>query len=317
VGADRQYPSVYGSPDTYQPTTRTTRTLGGFATGFIGRIEDRSFVALEPMRASGSGVRVMTDASTNGVAADFDFILDESGAPLRVRLGGDDDSGAFIDDGTFAAIDRQVSASTFRGVGGSELSSFVTARPEHLGGLLPAGVSLCECRHAAWGFLSTRLEEANEDRVQAIHVPVVLGEIAQPAQFSANRSATFSGHAFGTVVRNRPAYATSTKYTAIGAFSLAVAFSPGQVSVTSASLTNFDGGGSLSLTAPTPPQTAPNYSFAMSGTVPGVAGTVSAAAQGTFVGPGAPPATTIGRIGGAGANYQFEVGYVAERPGAS
>ena len=311
------YPIAFGAQTTYAPAGRTTRALGGFAAGFLRKTVGGAYQGAESIRASGSGVAVATDAGTNRASANFDFTLGVSGAPLNIRLGGvDDGSSAFIDDSLFAAIDRQDSGSTYRGAGGfQEHSSFVTVGPENFTDVLPAGVSFCACRHAAWGFLTARLEAANGDRVQTFNAPVVLGEIAQPAQFAAAQSATYAGHAFGSVIRGSSADATAPGYTAIGAFSLGVTFAPGQVSVTSASLTSFDGG-SLSLVAPTGPQAAPNYTFAMAGSVPGVPGTVTAAGQGTFVGPGTPPGTTIGRIGGVGQNYQFELGYVAERPGA-
>ena len=319
VGASQPafFPNIYGSSVPFAPQTRTTRTLNGFATGVIANFNSAgTFTGLgDFLNFLHSDVVIATNAETNRVDVAFDLTTN-SESSLDFRLGGvsDDGSSAFIDDHLFAAIDRPTSATLVSGFGlASERSILLTAEAMNLVDALPPGVTLCTCEHTTWGFLSARLQTPTGSRLEVLNAPFAAGEIAVASQYNVTQSALYSGHVFGNVTRG--VGVNERTYTAFGNISLSADFTPGMVNITNVQVTNFDGGSlSGSGSGPVAAPGNPGYTFFLSGDIPG-AGTVFAGGRGSFVGPGAPPAATVGVINGTpeGGGYSMNVGYVAQR----
>lgn len=317
------FPNVYATSTSYTPQTRSTRTLNGFVAGAFGNFDSSgAFTGFGEFRNfTPSETTIATDAATNRVDVMITAATGEESS-IDFNLGGASEAGssAFIDDRLFAAIDRPMPASLLAGFGvASEASTLVTSDAMDLIGALPDGVSLCECRHATWGFLSSRLERADGSRIEVLNAPVVAGQLVDAARYNVTQTASYAGNVFGTVVRGSGPSATS--YTAFGNIQLGASFTPGNVSIGSVSVTNFDGG-SLSGSGVGSANVNNDFTYQFSLTsndIPG-AGNVTAVGRGTFVGPSASPTTapltTIGSISGdngVAQSYQLQLGYVAEQ----
>ncbi|MSP51554.1 MAG: hypothetical protein EXQ91_04060 [Alphaproteobacteria bacterium] len=80
--------------------------------------------------------------------------------------------------------------------------------------MLPTGVSFCQCRYLQWGFFGYSYGQGGNVRREDANLGVfVAGPLPMPSDIPTTGTATFTGHAIGTVSVN------SGTYVAAGGFS--------------------------------------------------------------------------------------------------
>ena len=219
---------------------RTTISMAGFAAGFseefVGtktpnNICDGSHICLfKSSSGSSSGsVSLTTDATKN--LANTTVVVDfpQLGAVADTALAFGDVAGfvdgrsAFIDDRLIAMVETKNTAA-FQICGGavaSPVTYLMTANFVPDSTLLPAGLSFCKCAFLRWGFFGGDLD--NGGSFSQIHLAsFVVGKIPSAASvLGATGSASYSGHAIGTVALGNPSAAV---YQSTGAFDMAFNF---------------------------------------------------------------------------------------------
>lgn len=206
---------------------------------FLNRGPSPTSVTIKTSAVANKVLAFMSADQVNGVGAEFDLSFgDDDPAFDGVSTVG---LSAFIDDFAFGAL------ALGRGInflGGdpaavpTELDvALVTA---DVGGLerssaVPAGVTLCACDFLTWGFLDGHVLHGPD--LGVIHLANwVAGEVSNVAAINAlgaGANATYSGHAIATVVTG------PNVYTAIGGFSMNVAFNNRATTILAVS--NLDG----------------------------------------------------------------------------
>ena len=263
---------------------RTTQSLSGNFAGLMYTTAQSS-----PYIVTG-GTVLSTDASTNRVQATLSGSAQSTSAGMTNltmqygSLSGAAGAQAFVDDRTFAALESAanpqqvtINGATSQPTGQLYLASSGVAAPP--ASLLPSGASYCACRYLQWGYwggdLTTASATGGAPRIDLGHintwvagVPTPLGDLGTLQANSA--TATYTGHAIGSVFNN------GASYIAAGGFNGTYNFG---TQVGTMAVTNFDGH-SFAATGHAPLNGA-NYSFGISS--PGIAGAIN----GTFYGPNA------------------------------
>ena len=270
-------------------TSRTTQALAGNFGGLM-----YTTAQTNPYLVTG-GTLISTDAPNNRIQATLNGSAQSPSSGVNTltmqygSLTGIDASSAFVDNNTFGARESPVNPQQINGTnlvvnGGQDnagnlyLLSSGTAPPPT--SLLPSGAAYCQCQYLQWGYWGGDLRTGNSidssiSRIDRGHINTWVAGVATPLNdlntlMSQGTSATYTGHALGSVFNNGASYVTAGGF--LGTYNF------GTQSGTMA-INNFDG---RSFTATgAAPLTGANYSFAV--TSPGATG----ALNGTFYGPAA------------------------------
>ena len=287
--------AVEGSVSDPALASRPARTLSGFAAAMV---EGFSFVGAYPVNSrfgDGSSVSMTFDPTKNRFSARFQLTDNLS---LSGSTGGGGTSisnydfyfgngrSTYVDDERYGARGDTLNDSTADGVVISAASSaslsdsgklyLVAASVAPINAsstTIPSGVSLCTCSFIEWGWwgaMPTYQSGPNSGRQEIVHMGNwVAGDIPAVADLPATGTASYSGHAVGTVSTG------SARYVAIGSFSMSYDFGLGSASV---SINDFDG---QNLTASPTGATSGPASF--SGSVTSNVGSRAGTLNGAFV----------------------------------
>ena len=281
------HPAI-ASTSAYSPSTRTDQTQSGYFGGIMYPRPGSPYVATgtTTLQTSALDSRVAAvftgsdplTASTSGINS----LTINFGAVGGARAVG---RSAFIDDNIFGAIESAGAAAQINGVtlpastnqaNASELglvsSATVTPSPTAF-----PGVGFCDCQYLKWGYWTGEINQANSTNTAATRsdrafintfvagVPTGASDVATLAGQAV--TASYSGHAIGSVANN------GTSYVAAGNFNASYNFA---TKAGSLSISNFDG---RNVTGAVGALTGSSYSGALSGQ--GTTGQFG----GTFYGP--------------------------------
>ncbi len=267
---------------------RATQTLSGNFGGLM-----YTGAQATPYIVTG-GTTISTDAPNNRIQATLAGTAQSPSSgvtTLTMQYGGlTGNAGggqAFVDNSTFGAVESQVNPQQINNqtlvVNGDQtqagklylMSSGVALPPTSL---LPSGVTYCQCQYLQWGYWGGDLLTGNStnstiSRVDRGNINTWVAGVPTPLTDLSTlegqaATATYTGHAFGSVYNN------GSSYVAGGGFNGTYHFGTQTGTMT---VSNFDGH-TFSATG-SAPLTGANYTFAVGST--GVKGTVS----GTFYGP--------------------------------
>jgi hypothetical protein len=301
-------PALLGAP--FAHGQRTTRTLNGFAAGLESRY-DISGALLNAQDLSNSdptALSIATSAEQNKVSALFQLAASVDESSVDMQFGNTVGGEAFIDDRRFMALTNGlVTVNGDPNVSG--LLAMVTSSELQHDGLLPAGVSFCDCDYLTWGFFFGRREQGpGENRVVELGTWVagVLSDTNQIVGFTP-MTASYSGHVIAGVRNN------SSIYSAVGAINMQFTFGGGSANLDSLTISNFDGR-NFNFPEPTN-QFETNHYFGSVCTTASCTepSAIRANIAGAFFGPGAPPANTAGSVQFSGANYRGSGTYAAAK----
>lgn len=288
-------------------TDSTSTGLNGFAAGYVetdGASPGADF--LFNFGGDPIDISVQTSAETNKVLAAF-RLKTASGAVEYVYKFGDLDGGAFgggastsgnsifVDDEHLGAVDRTTLSSTVGGTTVVDESTYMFS----LDGAGPSSsVTECTCQFLEWGHWGGQLDSAsNTDRVHLAFW--VVGQMSTYSTIAGvSGTATYTGHAVGTVNNG------GLVYQAAGSLSMTVDFgAPGN---SSTSITGFDGGSftgtGLTMSAAASGLAVFDNSAALVGSG-GQAGRTATITGGFVAGGGDPAAEVAGKFTVAGTGY--------------
>jgi len=289
-------------------TSRTTRTLGGYAAGVAEALTNVAAGTVTPyvfstMLASPTGVSISTDAAFNELQGTFkirDESLNFQGFGLEfgdINNPGNSSRSAFIDDRLFGA---RHSASRQGTVGANNATTFSMYMASY--DVVPntsyfaSGSGPCDCQYTRWGFFGFDINGPGQPRTRGHINTWVAGDVPDIGSIPLSGTATYNGHAVGTVVNNGAIYVAGGSYSQSWNFA---------TNSGSASITNFDGRSvtTSSLSA----GNRRDFSGALIGA--GLSGNL----KGSFVqGGGDPVAEAMGQFSFSGTGYQA-AGTVAAR----
>ncbi len=239
--------------------TRSAVTLNGYAAGLIEGFNFTGAYPVNSRAADGSSVSLSFDPAKNRLAAVFrlgdNLSLSGTSSGGGVTVSNYDlyfgnGRSTYIDDDRYAARGDTLNDST---VDGTVVSAAASGSLSDSGKLyllastvapinpastaIPSGVSLCSaCNFIEWGWwgaMPTYQSGSNSGRQELVHMGSwVAGDIPTVAELPVTGTASYSGHAIGTVD------AGSSRYVAIGSFSMSYDFAQGSGSVT---INSFDG----------------------------------------------------------------------------
>ncbi len=227
---------------------RETVMLSGYAAAFAdsnradGRIDPSTPLLAGQNGAPGGpgNVSISTDAATGRLAATFRLTSEGgSSGPTSVALefGANPARGTYVDRTRFAAVESLTAAQITDG--GRTVSADSTSLYMVSSGLasgLPNGVRACQCEFAQWGWWGGVVTaQSREGVAQTNHLHMgnwVAGPMVSAADMPTTGSASYAGHAVGTVVNN------TARYTAAGNFAAQFNFASRAGSMT---ISNFDG----------------------------------------------------------------------------
>ncbi len=239
--------------------SRPARTLNGYASGLV---EGFSFTGAYPINSrfgDGSSLSMTFDPTKNRFSARFQLSDNlslsgtSSGGSVTVNnydLYFGNGRSTYVDDERYAARGDTLNDSTADGavISAASSSSLSDSGKLYLvastvaplnptSTAIPSGVSLCSaCDFIEWGWwgaMPTYQAGPDSGRQELVHMGTwVAGDIPTVADLPTSGTASYSGHAIGTV------NAGSARYVAIGSFSMNYDFSQGSGTV---SINNFDG----------------------------------------------------------------------------
>jgi hypothetical protein len=214
--------------------TRSTRTLTGFATGVAEVANTTSITGVGHMMSSadGQGFQLRLDAETNRVGAEiavseslFDATdIDSLFVTAGVSLDGEEyGQSAYVDDNMFAATDNFDESRTFatddsqtvlpQRTGLTPANYVVSSDAVPQTGYMGDGTVQCTCSFLEWGWWGTQMQSATagdpqtETSRESVHLGTwVAGDIVDNADLPAIGSATYAGHAVGTVLSGGAQY---------------------------------------------------------------------------------------------------------------
>jgi hypothetical protein len=286
-----------GTPNTYgfaQPVLLTATPAGVGANRTPQQTLTGSFGGLMHTTAQGSpyivsgGTTVATDASTNQVQAILAGSAQSAAAGLTnvtMQYGGPSASQAFVDNNTFTALESQSGPQqvTVNGTPAQASGQLYFASSGAAGtssSVLPAGVSYCQCQFLQWGYWGGDLSSggaggATSPRTDRGHINTWVAGVPTPAAdltslAGVSASATYNGHAIGSVFNN------GANYVAAGGFTGTYNFGTRNATL---SVNNFDGRSFAA--SGVAAQNGANYSLSSASPVG------RATMNGTFYGPGA------------------------------
>ena len=279
---------------------RTSRTLKGYAGGVaLERDASNTLIDVSTFRSNTNPspnvfdrLQVTTDASTNRISVTMNLVSDRDGfsagfdTTTIVGFGGMGDAGrsAFLNNGTFAAIE-QSGAVTVNNNSGTMGGFLVTGNQITFAGGALSGVTLCTCADLQWGVFSATLVDPGNATYEVplaqwvAGVPAAMGQVA-----GFNGIATYTGHAIASVVNGLNSSVGSVeRYTAVGSFSIDLVFSSGTLDINGGGMV-LDGH-SYSIVSPGSQNLSPpEFSFNLNGGIPR-----SGEGIGSLYGGGTPP----------------------------
>ncbi|MBM3505618.1 MAG: hypothetical protein FJX65_17340 [Alphaproteobacteria bacterium] len=200
---------------------------------------------------SPSDITIQTSIATNKVAASFDVTRTNTSGSFVATFGdfdvgafgsGSNSSGnsAFIDDNKFGA--RENPSGSFTAAGSSASSPILYMVSADVGMANVAvgkfsDVNFCSCAFLTWGLWGGEIQTggSGEGSIYRMHAaPWVAGVVTPYVNLPMHGSATYTGHVMANVVSG------SASYLAAGNLRMGVDFAT--PSLTSISVTNFDGG---------------------------------------------------------------------------
>ena len=229
----------------------TTRTLTGFSGGMFQQFDSGAQLLNTSFFGNTfddpADIQIDTDAvggtTSNGtVKAMFDVqMFDAPGFGSEQRIvadfGGTGETSAFFDDTSFVIADPTASAEFEADP--VDIAFLFLVTNDVLGTdsfVLPAGVDFCQCEFLQWGFWGGVLEASNGDFVFVGGLPQlaywVAGELPAILDMPTTGTATYSGHAIGTVNND------GIIFQAVGGFTQTYDFATGSGPF---SVTDFDG----------------------------------------------------------------------------
>jgi len=288
---------------------RTTRTMSGFATGYVDMFNSSGgFVSANNLfQSSGSSFSVTTNATNSTVSGTINGNV--AGVPFVLPIGGStgDGTSAFIDDKTFAAVEA-TSGATRNGVAVPAVKMYVVSNDLVATTGFASGVTFCGCASASGYFGFDVPHAGGFDR---LHLGQWMsGIFSTNPQIPVSGTATFTGHLLGDVALN-----SGARYKAAANFAMTYDFSAASGLGQSMSLqvTNFNGSGTLSGTATGVSGNRQQISGSLSGSVPDIGG-VSAGLNGNFLTVGSNPVAEVGgTINGSGTGGSFTSVFVARQ----
>ena len=246
------FPTVVAVPAASTLGGRSTRTMGGYLGGAYqtevsGALSTTTM--FQGLNGNSFDATLKTSATTNKVQGVIKFDNAFGTGPTFQIAWGDKDAAfgdgsatsgdsVFIDDQTMAGGDQDGGGSVTINSSPQNDSSIafvsVGSSSEFAASFLPSGVSTCDCKYLTWGFWGGRIANSTSSS-EMIHLAnYVVGEISGLAAINALQgTATYSGHAIGTVFTN------SQVYQAIGGLSATVNFD--NTSASTFNISNFDG----------------------------------------------------------------------------
>ncbi len=270
---DIHYPVVISRPATGPSdlgATRTSETLFGFTGALVEKYDEGFYSSYAVYNTTPDQVSITKNAAANRVSGLFAMT---TGAPpadaIMLQWGStngnfNQQQSAFIDDKRFAMREANSSAGTYNGDSIVTQMSMVThdavATPT---GILPAGVSFCECQYLTWGYWQADLNYLEGARAgQRDYVTLgtwVAGTPTLDVDLPLSGTATYTGHIIGNVENDM-----GNSYVAVGKMDTTWDFSSRSGGLT---ITNFDGANYSGSTFGSPG--TGNFGGSFSGTSPG------------------------------------------------
>ncbi len=238
------------TPETGASETRTGGTITGFVTGALiaanasGTVTDvRRIDSQGPL----DGISLIKVAANNKIAATIKYDSAGTGTDdTTVQLGGNADGRSFFAfDDALGAVEAGNTTATVEGATVSRLRAYLVASPSLDStslGFIPSGVSFCNCQALQWGFWGSDIVQNGGVRDRTHLATWVAGTAANAVDIaSLGGSATYNGHAIGTVIRGSGASART--YLAVGNYSQTYNFASdtGTLAITSFDGTNYSG----------------------------------------------------------------------------
>lgn len=258
-----------GVLDTETPVSsfqRTQRTLSGFASGVFESSSNVSGGILEPKLFASSSVddlsiTFLPGSNTLTAEISVEDTLNSDDELRRYHFGfgrnsdgsGGSGRGTFIDNDTYAAREQRNTSAAYV-VTDNDMTVTQPAGDNPNSYLIPStllpgadaaifsGVNRCTCAFLEWGYWGASVQLngsdaqanlANGERYDNMHLGTwVAGQATMSAELPTSGSASYAGHAVGSVVNN------GAQYLAAGNFGMDVNFSTRNAT---ASITNFDG----------------------------------------------------------------------------
>ena len=336
------FPNAIALPASDTISTRSTRSMFGYAGGSIERITtagSRTSAELFQNKTSNPfDVFVETNASLNKVHAGFDGTQSfNSIDDFSTDLGDEDPAfegsvtttgdSAFIDNFTFAAIGPFISGSQPATVSGqtvtdADLYMLRVNASDIPSRVLESGETLCECSFLTWGYWGGEIELSGVGD-DVIHLASwVAGEIPDLSAITAlSGSATYNGHVSATV--KEISGSTTSIFQEFGTW--AYTFNFDSPSSSSGTISNFDDGGTYTIGGSTlssadDPDTTSVTETAntFSGSLTGASGTAvgrSGSFLGSFMQNGSsnPNAGMGGHLAVSGTDYSASGVFVAQK----
>ena len=234
---------------------RQSEALLGYATGMGDgtRADGRRDPTYTMIAGAGGAAAVQpgnvvinTDAASGRLAATFRLTEDTAPgaapgtaakADVVLNFGADPGKGTYVDKTRFAAVESStaVTITNDRGTKTAEKNSLYLVS-SGLASALPSGVTACACEFAQWGYWGAVIVSTADDgtkRTDQMHMGTwVAGSMVNASDMPTTGSASYSGHAVGTVANN------GQRYVAGGAFAAQFDFGRRQGNMT---ISNFDG----------------------------------------------------------------------------
>ncbi len=227
--------------------TRETQTLNGYAAAFAdsvrsdGRIDPSTPLLAGTGSPGGPGsISINTDAATGRLAATFNMTTEAgaNGPNVTLNFGGDAAHGTYVDRNRFAAVESStgVTITDTAGTRNATSSQLYLVSSGLSGASLPGGVQACACEFVQWGWWGGAIAATNASNVaqtHALHMGTwVAGPVVSQSEMPTTGSASYAGHAVGTVING------SARYLAAGSYSANFNFASRSGSM---SISNFDG----------------------------------------------------------------------------
>ncbi|WP_417672037.1 FecR domain-containing protein [Roseibium sp.] len=252
--------------------SRTSRTLWGFSAGVLesstNEANGTGLVVVSGATAP-EDLKLTFDATTNSISARFWLFDSFDGVPANdpevssyeIRMGTNangsgTDRSVFIDDDNYAAVEASdLSAFSLSADSEETVPHSSTTSPDAY--LVPStlvddaddalfsGSTECTCAFLEWGYWGVKMEFEGTGsngltagtRTDQVHLGTwVAGDPTPASELPATGSASYTGHAVGSVIDG--AGTTATTYLAAGDFSMSVDFTARTASGT---VSNFDG----------------------------------------------------------------------------
>ncbi len=226
---------------------RESQMLNGYAAAFSdsvradGRIEPSTPLLAGQGQPGGPGnVSISTDAATGRLAATFKMTTEagSQGPNVALEFGANPARGTYVDRQRFAAIESSTAAT----IVDAGHTSVATSNPLYMvssglaGTGLPGGVQACQCEFAQWGWWGgavTALSREGVTQTNYLHMGTwVAGPTMSQADMPTTGSASYAGHAVGTVING------TARYLAAGNFNANFSFASRSGNMT---ISNFDG----------------------------------------------------------------------------